>query len=205
MSNLRAQISGPEDSPFEHGVFVLTINIPQRYPFEPPRCRFLTPIYHPNVDSSGRICLDTLKSQPAGSWSPAVSLPSLLLMIRSLMAEPNGDDPLVPEIAQLFRRDPDAWRREAMRRAKMDATEEKATVLEQAQLVSSDAGGARRNGTNKESSDNDDDKKSLGSSSSSSRQEAKSTTTLKSAIGADNDESSDDDSSSKKQKVLANH
>eukprot|EP00984_Skeletonema_dohrnii_P008492 scaffold3126_cov138-Skeletonema_dohrnii-CCMP3373.AAC.5 len=100
MTQIRAQITGPEGSPFEKGVFLLTVHIAGRYPFEPPRCRFLTPLYHPNVDSHGRICLDTLKSPPSGSWSPAVSLPSLLLSIRSLMAEPNPDDGLVPEISE---------------------------------------------------------------------------------------------------------
>lgn len=122
MTCLRAQITGPEDSPFEKGIFLISINITGRYPYEPPRCRFLTPVYHPNVDSGGRICLDTLKSPPAGSWSPAVSLPSLLLSIRSLLAEPNPDDGLVPDISELYKRDPEGWRREARRRTLVDAT-----------------------------------------------------------------------------------
>ena len=130
MTQIRAQITGPEGSPFETGVFLLTVHITARYPFEPPRCRFLTPLYHPNVDSHGRICLDTLKSPPAGSWSPAVSLPSLLLSIRSLMAEPNPDDGLVPEISELYKRNPTQWTKEAERRTKLDATVEKLEQLE---------------------------------------------------------------------------
>jgi ubiquitin-conjugating enzyme E2 T len=130
MTQIRAQITGPEGSPFETGVFLLTVHITARYPFEPPRCRFLTPLYHPNVDSHGRICLDTLKSPPAGSWSPAVSMPSLLLSIRSLMAEPNPDDGLVPEISELYKRNPAQWTKEAERRTKLDATVEKLEQLE---------------------------------------------------------------------------
>ena len=130
MTQIRAQITGPEGSPFETGVFLLTVHIAGRYPFEPPRCRFLTPLYHPNIDSHGRICLDTLKSPPSGSWSPAVSLPSLLLSIRSLMAEPNPDDGLVPEISELYKRDPAAWTREAERRTKLEATVDKLEELE---------------------------------------------------------------------------
>ncbi|KAL7440785.1 hypothetical protein ACHAXM_007468 [Skeletonema potamos] len=130
MTQIRAQITGPEGSPFEKGVFLLTVHIAGRYPFEPPRCRFLTPLYHPNVDSHGRICLDTLKSPPAGSWSPAVSLPSLLLSIRSLMAEPNPDDGLVPEISELYKRNPAEWMREAERRTRLEATVAKLEELE---------------------------------------------------------------------------
>jgi ubiquitin-conjugating enzyme E2 T len=64
---LCAIISGPEGSPYENGSFRLSLNIPERYPFEPPDVRFLTPIYHPNIDADGRICLDTLKMQPQGN------------------------------------------------------------------------------------------------------------------------------------------
>ena len=130
ISSLRAQISGPPSTPFEEGVFLLSVRITPRYPFEPPRVRFLTAVYHPNVDSAGRICLDTLKSPPAGSWSPAVSLPSLLLSIRSLLAEPNPDDGLVPEISEEFKRFPERFREEARRRTAKYATSEKTAELE---------------------------------------------------------------------------
>lgn len=130
MTTIRAQITGPEDSPFEKGVFLLVVNISGRYPFEPPRCRFLTPVYHPNIDSGGRICLDTLKSPPGGSWSPAVSLPSLLLSIRSLLASPNPDDGLVPEISDLYKRNPKKWEKEAMRRTEEEATVSKLEEVE---------------------------------------------------------------------------
>jgi ubiquitin-conjugating enzyme E2 T len=130
ITKIQAQITGPEGSPFEGGIFLLTVNITGRYPFEPPRCRFLTPLYHPNIDSGGRICLDTLKTPPAGSWSPAVSLPSLLLSIRSLMAEPNPDDGLVPDISELYKRNPTEWHRVAKERARSEATMEKLEEME---------------------------------------------------------------------------
>ena len=87
-------ISGPEKSPFEGGLFALDINFPNDYPFKPPKVRFETRICHPNVNSSGNICMDVLKD----SWSPALTTSKVLLSITSLLCDPNPDDPLDPEV-----------------------------------------------------------------------------------------------------------
>ena len=106
---LRAQIQGPEDTPYSEGTFDLTLRVPARYPFEPPQVRFVTKVYHPNVDSGGRICLDTLKMPPKGAWVPSLNVLTLLSTIRVLLAEPNADDGLMPDITAQFRRDRGAF------------------------------------------------------------------------------------------------
>ena len=95
----RASILGPEGSPYEGGIFKLKIDFPADYPFKPPRVVFLTKIYHCNINSAGGICLDILKDQ----WSPALTIGKVLLSICSLMNDPNPDDPLVSDIANLLK------------------------------------------------------------------------------------------------------
>ncbi|MEJ1270093.1 ubiquitin-conjugating enzyme E2T [Cricetulus griseus] len=96
---LPKEILGGANTPYEKGVFTLEVIVPERYPFEPPQIRFLTPIYHPNIDSGGRICLDVLKLPPKGAWRPSLNIATLLTSIQLLMAEPNPDDPLMADIA----------------------------------------------------------------------------------------------------------
>ena len=104
-----ATLMGPEDSPFEGGVFLLSINFPKEYPFKPPKINFNTKIYHPNINSSGAICLDILISQR----SPALTISKTLLSISSLLTDPNPDDPLVSNIAHIYKNNRSEYNREA--------------------------------------------------------------------------------------------
>jgi ubiquitin-conjugating enzyme E2 D/E len=97
----QATIMGPSDSPYSGGVFFLAIHFPTDYPFKPPKVNFTTRIYHPNINSNGSICLDILRDQ----WSPALTISKVLLSICSMLTDPNPDDPLVPEIAHVYKTD----------------------------------------------------------------------------------------------------
>ncbi|KAG8377144.1 hypothetical protein BUALT_Bualt09G0138000 [Buddleja alternifolia] len=101
MFHWQATIMGPTDSPYSGGVFLVTIHFPPDYPFKPPKVAFKTKVFHPNINSNGSICLDILKEQ----WSPALTISKVLLSICSLLTDPNPDDPLVPEIAHMYKTD----------------------------------------------------------------------------------------------------
>ncbi len=111
----------------EGGVFKLELFLPDDYPMTPPKIRFLTKIFHPNVDKLGRICLDVLKSKqrsghprritkrpcPPGlltltlldNWSPALQIRTILLSIQALLGAPNPDDPLAADVAKSWKED----------------------------------------------------------------------------------------------------
>ena len=93
-----ATIMGPENTPYHNGVFYLKIDFPMDYPFRAPKIIFITKIYHCNINFSGGICLDILKDK----WSPALSISKVLISICSMLDDPNPNDPLVSEIANLL-------------------------------------------------------------------------------------------------------
>eukprot|EP01055_Gregarina_sp_Pseudo9_P005279 Gregarina_sp_Pseudo_9__5278@NODE_606_length_2498_cov_71_494103_g572_i0_p2_GENE_NODE_606_length_2498_cov_71_494103_g572_i0NODE_606_length_2498_cov_71_494103_g572_i0_p2_ORF_typecomplete_len152_score25_82UQ_con/PF00179_26/7_2e48ProkE2_B/PF14461_6/7_5e09RWD/PF05773_22/0_064UEV/PF05743_13/0_22_NODE_606_length_2498_cov_71_494103_g572_i0138593 len=97
----RIKVEGPSGTAYEGGVYKLELFLPEVYPMEPPKVRFLTKIYHPNIDKLGRICLDVLKDK----WSPALQVRTVLLSIQALLSAPEPSDPLDANIANHFLQD----------------------------------------------------------------------------------------------------
>ena len=95
----QAMLTGPPDSPFKDGKFILHIEFPKDYPFRPPEIKFVTKIFHPNVDSEGKINLDIL----GDNWFPRLTIGKVLISLSSLLPYPDVDFPLVPEIAELYK------------------------------------------------------------------------------------------------------
>ena len=68
------------------------LEIPPTYPFNPPKVRFTTYLWHPNISSqTGAICLDILSTR----WAAAMTLRTVLLSIQALMESPEPNDPQV--------------------------------------------------------------------------------------------------------------
>ncbi|OEL29156.1 Ubiquitin-conjugating enzyme E2 36 [Dichanthelium oligosanthes] len=86
MRYFNVMILGPSQSPYEGGVFKLELFLPEEYPMAPPKVRFLTKIYHPNIDKD--------------KWSPALQIRTVLLSIQALLSAPNPDDPLADNVAK---------------------------------------------------------------------------------------------------------
>lgn len=109
-TDLRGEIAGPPDTPYEFGLFLLEIHVPETYPFNPPKVKFLTKIWHPNISSvTGAICLDILKD----NWAAAMTLRTVLLSLQALLASPEPDDPQDAVVAAQYKESFDMFCRTA--------------------------------------------------------------------------------------------
>jgi len=108
--DLRGRIAGPPDTPYDGGVFHLEIKVPETYPFNPPKVRFVTKIWHPNISSvTGAICLDILKDQ----WAAAMTIRTVLLSLQALLAAAEADDPQDAVVAKQYKENPEMFRQTA--------------------------------------------------------------------------------------------
>ncbi|EAR87660.4 ubiquitin-conjugating enzyme (macronuclear) [Tetrahymena thermophila SB210] len=110
INHWKGYINGPEDTPYHGGVFQIDIQLPNDYPYKPPKMKFDTRIWHPNISSqTGAICLDILKNE----WSPALSIRTALLSLQALMCAPEPDDPQDAVVAGQYKSQRDQFLKQA--------------------------------------------------------------------------------------------
>ena len=98
----KGRIKGPIDTCYQGGIFDVDIIIPNDYPFKPPKMKFDTKIWHPNISSvTGAICLDILKNE----WTPALTIRTAQISLQALMCEPVPNDPQDAVVAKQYMSD----------------------------------------------------------------------------------------------------
>lgn len=91
----------PDSGLWQGATYHFTFDIPANYPHEPPKVHCQTKIYHPNIDLQGKVCLNIIKED----WKPVLDVNTVIYGVIYLFYEPNPDDPLNPEAAELYRSD----------------------------------------------------------------------------------------------------
>lgn len=91
----------PDSGYWEGATYQFVFNVPTHYPHSPPKVECKTKIYHPNIDLQGKVCLNILRED----WRPVLDINSVIYGLIYLFYEPNPDDPLNHEAADLFRKD----------------------------------------------------------------------------------------------------
>ncbi|EJD04198.1 uncharacterized protein FOMMEDRAFT_121777 [Fomitiporia mediterranea MF3/22] len=91
----------PDEGMYQGGVYVFRFKILETYPHDVPTVKCTQKIYHPNIDLDGNICLNILRED----WKPVLNLNSIFVGLQYLFLEPNADDPLNKDAAEVLRRD----------------------------------------------------------------------------------------------------
>jgi len=105
-------IVGPTDTLYEGGVFNALLKFPEEYPNMPPKMRFTTKLYHPNIYQTGEVCISILHppgedkwgyERPEERWLPVHSPETILLSVISMLSDPNDQSPANLEAAKDWR------------------------------------------------------------------------------------------------------
>ncbi|PRP85536.1 putative ubiquitin protein ligase [Planoprotostelium fungivorum] len=117
-------IMGPPETLYEGGFFKAKLVFPKEYPNQPPKMIFLSQIWHPNVYTSGEVCISILHppgedaygyEQASERWLPIHSVESILISVISMLSHPNDESPANIEAAKEYREDKEAFRKKVAR------------------------------------------------------------------------------------------
>eukprot|EP01134_Creolimax_fragrantissima_P000410 CFRG0410T1 len=89
----------PDEGLYKKGIFRFSFTLPNSYPFEPPKVKCMSKIYHPNIDLEGNVCLNILRED----WKPVLSVNAVIHGMLHLFYEPNPNDPLNHDAAKVLR------------------------------------------------------------------------------------------------------
>jgi len=110
-----AGVPGKEGTDWEGGLYKVRMEFSDEYPSKPPKCKFVPPLFHPNVYPSGTICLSILNEEEG--WRPAITIKQILMGIQDLLDEPNPDSPAQSEAFNMFVNNRTEYRKRVKREA----------------------------------------------------------------------------------------
>lgn len=158
ITDIRAVIDGPVGTPYEGGQFKMKLVLGRDFPQAPPKGYFLTKIFHPNVSSTGEICVNTLKRD----WDPSHGINHVLIVVKCLLINPNPESALNEEAGMMLLEQYPVYAKRARlmtqvhamkgkasstSTAKTDATEATSTTELKKRKVSSGTAGASKKAT----------------------------------------------------------
>ncbi|KAF9108372.1 Ubiquitin-conjugating enzyme E2 15 [Mortierella sp. GBA35] len=125
-------IMGPQDTLYEGGFFKAIMTFPSDYPVMPPKLKFVTTMYHPNVYPNGEVCISILHppgedkygyEQASERWSPVHTVETILISVISMLSSPNDESPANIEAAKEWRENYASYRKKVQRIARRSAEE----------------------------------------------------------------------------------
>ncbi len=92
-------LKNEDQSYWKGGKYKFTVNVDNEYPHKPPKVHCNTPVYHPNIDTEGNVCLNILRAD----WSAVLGVTPVVLGLLFLFIDPNPNDPLNLNAAKVQR------------------------------------------------------------------------------------------------------
>lgn len=113
-----ALVMGPPGTEYEGGVFTARLKFPPDYPLNPPKMRFISDMWHPNIYKNGEVCISILHAgddpthyeKAEERWSPVQSVEKILISVMSMLAEPNDESPANIDAAKMWRHSREAFK-----------------------------------------------------------------------------------------------
>jgi len=111
-------IQGPKETPQENGIFKALLTFPDDYPNSPPKMKFISDFWHPNVYPDGTVCISILHvpdpmnpEEIKECWRPVLSVESILVSVVSMFADPNFSSPANVDASVELRKHPEAYKK----------------------------------------------------------------------------------------------
>lgn len=107
-------IIGPPDTFYEGGMFKAVLNFPKEYPLRPPKMKFVSQMWHPNISKEGDVCISILHEPGEDSfgyeaaserWNPVHTAETIILSVISMLSEGNDESPANLDAAIDWRND----------------------------------------------------------------------------------------------------
>eukprot|EP01115_Flamella_aegyptia_P003329 TRINITY_DN15604_c0_g1_i1.p1 TRINITY_DN15604_c0_g1~~TRINITY_DN15604_c0_g1_i1.p1 ORF type:complete len:248 (-),score=77.68 TRINITY_DN15604_c0_g1_i1:35-703(-) len=116
-------IAGPPDTDFQGGIFKAVMLFPEDYPNSPPKMKFLSDIWHPNVYPDGTVCISILhtpdplnpEEKAEECWRPIQTVESILVSVCSMLSDPNFSSPANVDASVELRRNPDSYKKRILK------------------------------------------------------------------------------------------
>jgi len=117
-------IVGPPDTLFEGGFFKAILKFPFEYPNLPPKMKFVSDIWHPNIYPNGEVCISILHApgddewgyeKASERWLPVHTVESILVSVISMLSSPNLDSPANIDAAKDYRDQKDVFKKKVQR------------------------------------------------------------------------------------------
>jgi ubiquitin-conjugating enzyme E2 G1 len=125
-------LMGPRDTPYESGIYKAEMVFPIEYPEAPPTFRFITPMWYPNIDKDGNVCISILHKAGEDEfgyeylserWLPVRTPESVILSVHVLLNSPNIESAFRIEVATQYKNDMKAYYKKIRDRAQKSLEE----------------------------------------------------------------------------------